>query len=273
MARYDSGVNDRNTRTFKLVVAYTGAAFKGWQRGNARTVQSTLEEALGQSLGKASRGALQDRAEVTVDGAGRTDAGVHAEGQVASVVLPASVDPGLLLDVLNHLLPDDVAVRSVEEVHDRFHARYLATAKTYRYRVADGPFGHPFLHRFSWRVVGTLDIARMKEASRAFIGEHDFSAFTANKGKKDKTRLVYSIEFERSEVFGGHPLDITFRGKGFLWNQIRIMVSALVAAGKGEADAASVARILASGDRSLAPGPAPARGLTLVSVEYDDRGS
>ena len=267
-ARYDLRVNQTKTRTLKLTVAYDGARFKGWQRGNGRTVQSTLEEALGLSVGRASRGAVRTPIGVTADGAGRTDAGVHAEGQVASTRLPSTVEPDLLLEAVSRLLPHDVTVRSVEPSHDRFHARYHATAKTYRYRIMDGPAGIPFLHRFSWRVADSLDLSRMKRASEVFVGEHDFAAFTADKGKKDKTRSVYSIGFERPEIFGGFPLDIVFRGKGFLWNQVRRMTCALVAAGRGEADAASLDSILASHDRSIAPAPAPARGLTLVSVEY-----
>jgi len=261
-------VDRSETKTFKIVIAYNGAGFKGWQRGNGRTVQSTLEEAIGLALGRASQGVVRDREPVSVDGAGRTDAGVHATGQVASAVLPSFVDPVLLLEAVNRLLPDDVAVRSIEKTDDRFHARYRATAKTYRYRVVDGPVGNPFLRQFSWRVPQTLDIARMQAAAQSFIGENDFSAFTASKGKKNKTRTVYSIGFERVDAFGGSPLDISIRGNGFLWNQVRIMVCALVEAGKGDTDAGSITRILESGDRSLAPEPAPARGLTLVSVEY-----
>ena len=263
-------MSESGTKTYKIVVAYNGARFKGWQRGNGRTVQSTLEDALEKSLGHASRGAVRAPVGVVVNGAGRTDAGVHAEGQVASVVLPASVDANLLMDEVNRVLPNDLTIRSVQVTHARFHARYRATAKTYRYRVVDGPSGDPFLHRFSWRVTGTLDVGRMQAASHAFIGEHDFSAFTADKGKKNKTRTVLSIHFERSHLFGGTPLDIVIRGNGFLWNQVRIMVSALVAAGMGESDTHSIQRILASGDRSLAPPAGPARGLTLLSVEYGD---
>ena len=266
----DSHVSKSGTKTYKLVISYNGARFKGWQRGNGRTVQSTLEEALEQSLGHASRGAVHEPVGVAVSGAGRTDAGVHAEGQVASVVLPASVDPDLLFDEVNRVLPNDLTLRSVDEAGERFHARYRATAKTYRYRVVDGPSGDPFLHRFSWRVTGTLDVGRMQEASNLFIGEHDFSAFTADKGKKNKVRTVLSISFDRPQLFASAPLDIFVRGNGFLWNQVRIMISALVAAGKGESDVQSIRRILVSGDRSLAPPPAPAHGLTLISVEYGD---
>jgi len=269
----DSDMRETDTTTFKLVVAYDGARFKGWQRGNGRTVQSTLEEAIEKSLGHATRGAVSEPVGVAINGAGRTDAGVHAEAQVASAVLPASVDPALLIAEVNRVLPGDLVLRSVEEKDERFHARYRATAKTYRYRLVDGPSGSPFLRRFSWRVAETLNVDRMQVASRVFIGEHDFSAFTADKGKKNKVRTVLSISFERRQLLEDSPLDILIRGNGFMWNQVRIMVSALVAAGTGSSDSRSIERILAAGDRSLAPAPAPARGLTLISVEYGGKAS
>ena len=261
-------MSESGTKTYMLVLAYNGARFKGWQRGNGRTVQSTLEDALQKSLGHASLGAVSSPAPVAVNGAGRTDAGVHAEGQVASVELPASVDPHLLFDEANRMLPNDLALRSITEMDGRFHARYRATAKTYRYRLLDGPVGNPFLNRLAWRVSGTLDADRMQSASRVFTGEHDFSAFTSDKGKKNKVRTVLSISVERTPLFGSTPLDVLIRGNGFLWNQVRIMVSALVAAGLGESDFSSIQQVLIRGDRSLAPPPAPARGLTLLGVEY-----
>lgn len=257
-----------DTQNFKLVLCYDGARFRGWQRGNGRTVQSTLEDSLRRALPAASRGALGNDLVVTTHGSGRTDAGVHAEGQVANVMLPASVDSGLLLDAVNGELPSDLAVRTVETVPERFHARYLAVAKTYRYRLDDGPYGNPLLRSFAWRVPAALDLDRMTRAARLLIGTHDFSAFTAERGKANTTRTVYSIHFDRIELFGSRPLDILVRGAGFLWKQVRIMASALVAVGQSEHDEAWLERVLASGDRSLAPPTAPARGLTLLSVEF-----
>lgn len=259
------------TRTFKLVLAYDGARFKGWQRGNGRTVQSTLEAAIVASLADASGGAVATDAAVRVEGSGRTDAGVHAEGQVASVVLPASVDARSLHTSVNRQLPPDLALLSLEEADDRFHARYRATAKTYRYRIIDGAVGDPFLRRYSLREPASLDVGRMQEAASALIGTHDFSSFTADRPKPNKERTVHSIRLERSGISLVRPLDILVRGDGFLWKQVRIMVSALVAVGKGEIDAAGIERILSARDRSLAPPPAPAHGLTLVSVEYGAR--
>jgi tRNA pseudouridine38-40 synthase len=255
-------------RTLKLVVAYDGTRFKGWQRGNGRTVQGVLEDCLLAGLGKASRGAVRP-GETGIDflavvGAGRTDAGVHAEGQVASVRVPRSVDPSLLLAAVNALLPEDLAVRSCEEADARFHARYRASAKTYRYRIVDGIVGDPFLALFAWRLPSALDDAAMREAAPVLVGSHDFTSFTADKSKKDKIRNIYSIDILRANG----ALEIYFRGDGFLWNQVRIMASFLVAAGKGEVDGAAAVRLLEARDRSLAPPPAPAKGLCLVSVEY-----
>jgi len=256
------------TRTYRLVVAYDGARFKGWQRGNGRTVQSTLEAAISESLAELSAGGVAAEAPVRVDGSGRTDAGVHAEGQVASLILPAGVDVRLLHTSVNRQLPPDLTLLSLEEADHRFHARYRATAKTYRYRIVDGAVGDPFLRRYSLREPASLDVGRMQSAAVAFLGTHDFSSFTADRPKPNKERTVHSIEFARTGVSFVRPLDIFVRGDGFLWKQVRIMVSALVAAGKGEIDAAGIEGILAARDRSLAPPPAPAHGLTLIAVEY-----
>jgi tRNA pseudouridine38-40 synthase len=273
----------------KLVVAYDGTRFNGWQRGNGRTVQGTLEQALLESLGTASRGAVvrhrpaageaegsagQEVEGLAVVGAGRTDAGVHASGQVASVRVPRSVDPALLLQAVNAKLPEDLSVLSCEQADDRFHARYRALAKTYRYRITDGSAGSPFLARWSWRVAEDLDDASMRRAASALVGTYDCSSLTADKSKKDRTRNVLSVELRRvpSETARGE-LAIDFRGDGFLWNQVRIMASLLVEAGRGATDADAIRALIAARDRSLAPAPAPARGLTLVSVEYADGGS
>ncbi len=255
-------------KTLKLVVAYDGTRFKGWQRGNGRTVQGVLEDCLLAALGSASRGAVRPgeagAEELAVVGAGRTDAGVHAEGQVASVRVPPSVDRGLLFRAVNALLPEDLAVISCEEADFRFHARYRALAKTYRYTVVDGVVGNPFRDRYAWRVPSLLDERRMRSAAPSLVGELDFSSLTADKSKKDKVRTVHSIDVAR----GNGAIELSFRGDGFLWNQVRIMAALLVLAGKGETDAEAISRLLAARDRSLAPPPAPAKGLCLVSVEY-----
>lgn len=258
--------------TYRLLIAYNGARFKGWQRGNGRTVQATIEEAVAAALGEvdAPAGTAPAGEAIRVDGAGRTDAGAHAEGQVASVVLPARVEPELLLERINAALPGDVAVLEVSEADDRFHARYRATAKTYRYRIVDGPVAHPFLAHLSWRRHQPLDIDAMRAAARPFVGRNVFTAFSPDKSKKSKERTVRSVTVERTTYAGGPVMEITVTGDGFLWKQVRIMVGALVAVGAGESEPALIGSMLSTGDRSLAPPAAPAAGLTLVSVEYGE---
>jgi tRNA pseudouridine38-40 synthase len=256
-------VTTKPSTTWRLLIAYRGTRFKGWQRGNGRTVQGTLEEAIGAAIGEAGQ------SDVRVDGAGRTDAGAHAEGQVASLVLSIPVDPARLLAAVNRALPGDVSVLSIEEAGDRFHARYRATAKTYRYRIVDGPVPNPFLTQLSWRQLQPLDIDAMRNAARLFLGKHDFSAFTQAKTTKSTERRVHSIGIERTVFAGGPVMEITVRGDGFLWKQVRAMVGALVAVGLGHAEAGQIDSLFASGDRALAPSTAPASGLTLVSVEYE----
>ncbi len=250
----------------KLTIAYNGAKFRGWQKGNGRTVQGTLLEAIERSLPNAPG--------IRVDGAGRTDAGVHAEGQVASVVVPRTAHPEQLLKSVNRYLPADMAVRAVEYADDRFHARYHAVARTYRYTIVDGAVGDPFVTGLTWRLPGALDDRAMKEAAEVFIGEHDFAAFTADKKRPNTVRTVFSIEVNRRPETSDHqasqPLDIYVRGNSFLWRQVRMMVGALAPCGEGSLTNAELQAILRSGDRSRAPAPAPAWGLTLTAVEYGE---
>ena len=255
---------------FKLVVAYDGTKFKGWQRGNGRTVQGVLEEALAHSVAQAAQGGPVPIAdELMVVGAGRTDAGVHAEGQVASIRLPADADGVAVFAALNRNLPADIAVLSMTPADGRFHARYLARQKTYRLAIIEGPVGDPFMTSRSWRISEILDLEKMRGAAALLIGEKDFSSFTADKAKKNKIRNVFSIRIDRQTVRGASRVNIVFKSDGFLWNQVRIMAAALALVGRGEWNPAGLGRILAAQDRSLAPPPAPARALTLVSVEYD----
>ncbi len=253
----------------KVTVAYNGSKFRGWQKGNGKTVQDTLITAIERSL--------PDVSGIRVDGAGRTDAGVHAEGQVASVVVPRGIDPEELLHQVNRHLPDNVAVRSIERANDHFHARYHAVARTYRYSIVDGPVGDPFLTGFVWRHPGKLDLRAMEAAAQVLVGEHDFAAFTADKKRANTVRRILSIDIGRRGVSAeglpllqpvSRPVDIYIRGNSFLWRQVRIMVGALVLAGEGTLTPEALRTILVSADRSRAPGPAPAWGLTLVSVEY-----
>ncbi len=251
----------------KLTIAYNGARFKGWQKGNGRTVQDTLITALNRAMPNVSN--------IRVDGAGRTDAGVHALGQVASVVIPCEVDCLALLHGVNSYLPDDVVVHTVELADERFHARYHAVCRTYRYTIMDGPVGDPFLNGLAWRYPATLDTPAIVAAASVLTGEHDFATFTADKKRPNTVRKVLSINVSRRESHWQEahrsvpqPLDIIITGDSFLWRQVRIMVGALVLAGTGKLTPDALYSVLSSRDRARAPGPAPAWGLTLLRVDY-----
>jgi len=252
----------------KLTLAYDGRGFKGWQKGNGRTVQGVLEAALLAALGRASDGAVRPGSVTPEDlyliGAGRTDAGVHAAGQVAGVRVPGAVRPDRLLEAVNRELPADLAVLACEVADDRFHAQYRALGKTYRYRIVDGPVGDPFLAPWAWRIPVRLDEAAMAAAADALRGSRDFTSLTADKSKKDRNRTITDLRIERR----GNVVDILVDGDGFLWNQVRIMAALLAEAGQGKRDAAGIARLLEARDRSLAPPPAPAGGLCLLAVRY-----
>lgn len=240
-------------RRIRIHLAYDGSSFHGWQVQPALpTIQGTLEEILSGMEG----------APVQVTGSGRTDAGVHALAQVAAFTLSNPIPPENLRRALNRLLPRTVRILSAEEVHADFHPRFHATAKTYEYRIVRGEICMPFEWPFVLHHPFPLDEVRMVELARAFEGEHDFSAYAAADDRDalghSKVRRVFSSVLERS------PGRLTYRirGSGFLKHMVRNVVGTLLEAGKGNI-----------ADCSVLPskcGPTvPARGLFLVSVEYD----
>ncbi|WP_304224963.1 tRNA pseudouridine(38-40) synthase TruA [Gracilinema caldarium] len=258
-----------NLRSIKLVVAYDGSRFKGWQKGNGRTVQAVLEAALLAALPRASGGAVAPGSYTAealhLVGAGRTDAGVHAAGQVASAVVPVKADLEKLFRTVNEELPADVAVRFIEPAPERFHARYHAKTRTYRYSIITGPAGDPFRAAYSWHIRDQLDIAAMEAAAKVLEGTHDFTSLTADKSKTNRVRTIHRIGIKQK----GPQLDIFFTADSFLWNQVRIMTMVLVQAGLGKLQPQDISALLHAQDRSRAPEPAPARGLCLMSVSYE----
>jgi len=249
----------RRLKTFKLTLAYDGTSFKGWQRlpGKARTVQGTVEQALSTILD----------ADIDIAGAGRTDAGAHAEGQVASFSAATMLEPDELATRLGAGFPTDLACVACESAPARFHARYWPSTKTYRFRVLNRARGDPFLSRYSllWREA--LDLDAMRRAAEVFIGGHDFSSFTNLKDKeKNLVRTVSAAAVEQT----GDIVDLRFSADGFLYNMARIMAAAVLEAGAGRLTADAIREILEARDRSLAPGAAPAHGLCLESVRYED---
>ena len=242
---------------YKLTIQYDGSRYDGWQRqGNSNnTIQGKIEGVLSRLTGEC----------VEIHGAGRTDAGVHAEGQVASVKLPGNRPAAEVMAYLNQYLPEDIAVIGVEEVDERFHARLTAVGKVYRYDIRLGGTPNVFRRKYQYRVAGPLDVAAMEKAAEHLTGTHDYRAFCSNKRyKKSTVRTVTAIDI----AVNGADMSITFRGDGFLYNMVRILTGTLLEVGLGERKAEDMPAILESLDRTRAGKTAPAQGLTLVKVEY-----
>lgn len=244
-------------RTLKLTLAYDGTAFAGWQmQAGQRTVQGVLEEAL-QPI---------DATRVVVHAAGRTDAGVHAEGQVVSCALASSIACGALRRALNVRLPEDVRVMAVEEAPPGFNARFEARGKTYRYDIYTAAVVPPRLRHFVWHVAADLDAAAMDRAARLLVGTHDFAAFRAAGGDVLTTRreILASTVTHRDAV-----VSYAVTGTGFLRHMVRNIVGTLVEIGRGRRPVDDMTRVLASRDRAQAAPTAPPQGLTLVGVFYE----
>jgi tRNA pseudouridine38-40 synthase len=245
-------------RTFRLQIAYDGSRFFGWQRQDGfASVQQALEEALLSLTGQA----------VTVHGAGRTDTGVHALAQVAHVHLETRLDGDRLRHAINAHVADGVVVRRAEACREGFHARFDARSKRYMYLTVTSRFPPPFARAHCHWVSYPLDLARMRAAAAALIGEHDFRAF-GNTGSPRATtvRKVSGLRFlphARSFAF-------VVQANGFLYNMVRTIAGTLLEVGRGKLDPACVARALASGERDELGATAPPNGLYLVSVQYDE---
>ena len=255
-------------RTLKLTVAYDGTAYVGWQRQPAGlSIQGRLEAALGDLAST----------RVAVVGAGRTDAGVHALGQVAGVRLDLDIDPAALTRAVNARLPGDIRVVDSAVVADAFHARFDAVAKSYRYRLLHGPVMSPFLRRYAWHVRDRLDVGAMSEAGRMLVGEHDFAAFqAAGSAVRTTVRTLFDLAVGRAvpgawtgaDAGGAEMTVIEVRGSGFLRHMVRTIVGTLVEVGRGRWGPAEVERALRAADRSAAGPTAPPRGLFLTGVGY-----
>jgi tRNA pseudouridine38-40 synthase len=256
-------------RMLKLTVAYDGAGYVGWQRqANGISIQGLIEEAIARVEGH----------DVTLTGAGRTDAGVHALGQVASVRITSAITCEGYVRALNTILPPDIRVRCVEDVPAAFHARFDVRAKTYRYRVLNAPIASPFDVRYAWHVNYALDVDAMRAALALCIGEHDFSAFQARGSSiRETVRTIHAAGI--TQTVGGEAwpvldaehaslLAISVTGDGFLRHMVRTLVGTLVEVGRGRWPPAELGRIVAAQDRSQAGPTAPAQGLFLVEVAY-----
>jgi tRNA pseudouridine38-40 synthase len=246
-------------RVFKLTLQYDGTDYVGWQRQAAGTsVQGLLEDVLQPIEG----------GRVVVHGAGRTDAGVHALGQVCSFRLAASIEPRAVILALNAVLPPDVRVTDAEVMPGDFHARFSSTGKIYDYRIVTGLFASPFVRRYVWHVRGRLDAAVMREASARFVGTHDFAAFQGHGAVRRTTvRTVTRLDWSGG---GGpeDPLVMLIEGDGFLRHMVRNIAGTLVDIGLGRRRPSDIDAILAARHRPAAGPTAPASGLFLRQVLY-----
>ena len=244
------------TRNIKLVIEYEGTRYCGWQvQPNVPTIQEGLERAVRQITGEAVR----------IFGAGRTDAGVHASGQVANFHTSCRMPAGRMRHALNAVLPDDIVVLDVSEVPESFHARYSAKSKRYRYSILNRQAPSALHRYFTLHLAQSLDIAAMREAAGHLIGTWDFSSFGCNAGREDDpVRTVLDIAADRQ----GDYLTIEIEAVSFLYKMVRSIVGTLIDVGKGKVEPSDVLRILRDRDRKRAGATAPAQGLTLVHVNY-----
>lgn len=248
---------------YKLLLQYDGTDFHGWQiQEGRRTVQGELTRAL----------SLIDGRSVNVHGSGRTDAGVHAEGQVASVEIEREITAEKLRAAINGNIGRDVRVLTVETAADDFHARYSAIEKTYVYRIVNGPVISPFWWRYAHHEGRALDLDTMRGGAELFRGRHDWTAFSAAQSDvEDRVRTVTEVEileapYERSP---GSLIEIQVSAEGFLRYMVRAMAGTLMALGRGELDREAITEALETGNRPVAAVTAPAGGLTLLRVRYE----
>jgi len=270
-------------QTWKLTLAYDGTGFRGWQvQPGEATIQGELQSALGRITGESP----------LPQGSGRTDAGVHALAQVASFALQAPIPPENLMRALNRTLPSSIRILESRTVRSTFHARHSAVAKTYEYRVFRNALCSPFLARYVYACPWALDLEALQAAARLFEGEHDFLSFAASDpdqatrdsfpaaalNQKVKAppapapaiRTIFSSTWEQRPSESGDLLVYRVRGNGFLHHMVRNLVGTMLETGRGRLGIEEIPRILAARSRAVAGPTAPARGLFLHSVEYDE---
>lgn len=248
---------------YKLLIQYDGTEFHGWQiQEELRTVQGELTQALSLIEGRS----------VNVHGSGRTDAGVHAEGQVASVEIQREISTEKLRAAINANIEKDVRVLAVETVGEDFHARYSAIEKTYVYRIVNGPVISPFWWRYAHQEARPLDLERMRNCAELFLGKHDWTAFSAAQSDvEDRVRTVTQVEITQrnDDQQHGQLIEIRVSAEGFLRYMVRAIAGTLMAVGRGELDHDAILAAVETGARPTAAVTAPAHGLTLRSVRYD----
>lgn len=242
---------------YKLTIQYDGSRYKGWQRlgSGENTIQGKIEQVLSKMLDE----------EIEIIGSSRTDAGVHALGQVANFKSPKKLAELEIKTYLNKYLPEDIRIAAVTLVDERFHARYYAKSKTYVYKIWNEDFQSPFLRKYAMHVEKKLNIDQMHEAAQHFIGSHDFTAFSnAKSKKKSMVREIYAIKVERKADF----IEVRVSGEGFLYNMVRKMVGILIEVGLGRVEPEAIPQILQSKERNQVHYMAFAGGLFLEEIQF-----
>lgn len=239
-----------------ITVEYDGSGFSGWQKQpGVRTVQGEIEEAIEKITGKP----------VELFGSGRTDAGVHALGQTAHFDLALPIPISKLADVLNNLLPPDIAVKKAEYVDADFHARFSIKSKRYQYKIYTGSMKKALSSRFEAAINWPLDLGKMQNAGKLFIGEHDFKGYCSSAAvTNDYRRTIYALDVKRE----GDYIIVEVEGSGFLYNMVRIIVGTLVDIGRGKLSESDLLKALETGDRAYAGVTMPACGLYLKETKY-----
>lgn len=244
-------------RNFKVILQYEGTRYQGWQK--QESTQNTIQGRLERLLSRLAQAPVQ------VQASGRTDAGVHALGQVANFHMDTALSPQELMRQMNLYLPEDIGVVDICEVPERFHSRLNAKEKTYCYRVLNSEIPHIFDRRYVYVRPGRLDLEAMRQAAAFLEGIHDFQAFTsAKRSRKSTVRRIDSIQIQRV----GEEIRFTFTGNGFLFHMVRILMGTLLEVGSGQRKPEEMARLLESGSREQAGELVPACGLVLVEVKY-----
>ncbi len=242
-----------------LTVSYEGTQYSGWQKqNNSNTIQEEIENALKKIYSQ----------DISILGASRTDAGVHALGQVASFTLEKSNIPIEKLPlILNTLLPDDIVITNAQIASEHFHPRYNAKNKLYQYKIHNSQYRNPLLRNFSWNISQELDIEKMKQAAEHFIGEKDFRGFCSTGG--DVKSTIRTITQSKISIKDNDLIIYSVEGNGFLYNMVRIIVGTLVYVGLGKIAAEDIPQIINSCNRNNAGKTAPPQGLCLVNVYYE----
>lgn len=247
-------------RTYKLTIAYDGSRYQGWQRqpDTDLTVQGTLERIISEMKGYP----------VEVNGSGRTDGGVHAQAQTASIILPGKVEEDEFRRTLNDALPGDIRVLDVALVKNGFHARYSAKGKCYEYTVDTRKKADVFTRKYCYHYPEVLEIEAMEKAAGYLTGKHNFAAFTDRNEDQSAVRTIYEIQIKTNGEMPGGKIKIIYKGNGFMYHMVRILTGTLLEVGTGARRAEDIPELLAHGERWQAGFLAPACGLSLKEVYY-----